>query len=193
EEIANAFLSNKETIKKRLLRARNKLKNDTFQINSLKKTEIKPRIDTVLKTLYLLFNEGYFSKTNKNQIRVELCSEATRLVLCLVDNPLTNCSKANALLALMCFQSSRLPARTNEKGEAVLFEEQDTKLWDKALIQKGNYYLINACNENNVSKYHLEAGIAYWHTNSQAPDKWQQILRLYNQLVLIEYSPITAL
>lgn len=193
EEIANAFLTKTETIKKRLLRARANLRNDNFQIKTLSETEIKSRLDTVLKTLYLLFNEGYFSKTNNQQIRKDFCSEAIRLTLVLTENSLTDTPQTNALLALMCFQSSRLEARTNDKGEAVLFDEQDKSLWDKTLIEKGNYYLVNACNGNEVSKYHLEAGIAYWHTTPADQNKWQHILQLYNQLILIEYSPITAL
>lgn len=115
-----------------------------------------------------------------------------RLILVLTENPLTNSAQANALLALMCFQSSRIEARTNEKGEVILFDEQDKNLWDTSLIERGNYYLVNATNGKETSKYHLEAGIAYWHT-TQHGDKWENILRLYNQLILIEYSPITAL
>ncbi|TRX57650.1 RNA polymerase subunit sigma [Fulvivirga sp. M361] len=193
EEISNAFLTKTETIKKRLHRARTNFRNDNFQIKTLSATEIKLRLDTVLKTLYLLFNEGYFSQTNRQFIRKELCSEATRLSLILTENPLTDTPQANALLALMCFQSSRLEARTNSEGEAILFDEQDQDLWDKALIEKGNYYLVNACKGNEVSKYHLEAGIAYWHTKPTDPDKWRHILQLYNQLIVIEYSPVTAL
>lgn len=193
EEIANAFLTKTETIKKRLHRARTNLRNDNFQIKNLSETEIKSRLDTVLKTLYLLFNEGYFSKTNNHLIRKDLCSEAIRLTLLLTENPLTNQPQTNALLAVMCFQSSRLEARTDDKGEVVLFDEQDKKLWDKSLIERGNYYLVNAFIGIEVSKYHLEAGIAYWHTTPTDQNKWQHILQLYNQLILIEYSPITAL
>ncbi len=193
EEIANAFLSKRETIKKRLQRARTNLRNDSFQLKTLKETEIRSRLDTVLKTLYLLFNEGYFSKTNHQLIRKELCSEAVRLALVLTENPLTDTPQTNALLALMCFQSSRLEARTNNKGETILFEEQDKTLWDQSLIEKGNYYFVNACNGNEISKYHLEAGIAWWHTTSKDENKWEHILQLYNQLILIEYSPVTAL
>lgn len=195
EEIANAFLTKSETIKKRLQRARTNLRNDNFQITALNETEIKSRLDTVLKTLYLLFNEGYFSKTNNQIIRKELCSEAVRLTLILTENDYTNIPQTNALLSLMCFQSSRLEARTNDNGEAILFEEQDKNLWDKSLIEKGNYYLVNACNgfADWRTKYHLEAGIAYWHMTPIGDNKWQHILQLYNQLILIEYSPVTAL
>lgn len=192
EEIANAFLTNKEAIKKRLYRARTNLRDDNFQIRILNQAEIQSRLGTVLKTLYLLFNEGYFSKTNSQLIRKDLCSEAIRLTLILTENPLTNKSQTNALLSLMCFQSSRIEARVNKTGETILFDQQDKSLWDKALIEKGNYFLVNACDGNEVSKYHLEAGIAYWHSTTDE-NKWLHILGLYNQLILIEYSPITAL
>jgi RNA polymerase sigma factor (sigma-70 family) len=193
EEIANAFLTNRENIKKRLQRARTNLRNDNFEISDLTETDIKMRLDTVLKTLYLLFNEGYFSKTNSQLIRKELCTEAVRLAVVLTENKLTNTPQLNALLALMCFQSSRLEARTGINGEAILFDKQDKSLWDKSLIDRGNYYLINAFDDTEISKYHLEASIAYWHTTPTDDNKWEHILQLYNKLLLIEYSPVTAL
>jgi len=193
EEIANAFLTGVETIKKRLHRARTALRNNPFQIRALSEPHIKFRLDTVLKTLYLLFNEGYFSKTNDQLIRNELCAEAIRLALVLTENPITDTAQTKALLALMCYQSSRIEARTNNNGEVVIYDDQDQNRWNKDLIEKGNYYLVNACQGNQVSKYHLEAGIAYWHTNPAALNKWQHILQLYNQLILIAYSPVIAL
>jgi RNA polymerase sigma factor (sigma-70 family) len=192
EEIADAFLTKKETIKKRLLRARATLRNENFQINALPEIIIRSRLDTVLRTLYLLFNEGYASQSNNHFIRKDLCSEAIRLSLVLTESPLTNTTQANALLALMCFQSSRLDARENDAGEAILYEQQDKGLWSRELIEKGNYYLVNACSGNEISKYHLEAGIAYWHTTLESK-KWEHILLLYNELILLEYSPLAAL
>jgi RNA polymerase sigma factor (sigma-70 family) len=193
EEIASAFLAKTETIKKRLHRAKTRLRTSHFHINALDETNVRLRLDNVLKTLYLLFNEGYFSKSNDKFIRNELCAEAIRLAFVLTENPLTDTAQTNALLALMCYQSSRIEARTSSTGEMVTFEEQDQSLWNKDLIERGNYYLVNACHGNEVSKYHLEAGIAYWHTNAATPNKWQHILQLYNQLILIEYSPVAAL
>jgi RNA polymerase sigma-70 factor (ECF subfamily) len=193
EEIAGAFLSKTETIKKRLLRARQNLRNNHFEIKNLPEEAVRSGLDTVLKTLYLLFNEGYFSKSNNQLIRKDFCSEAIRLALVLARNPSTNTPQTNALLALMCFQSSRLDARTNETGETVLFEGQDKAQWNKELIEQGNYYMVEACTGNEVSKYHLEAAIAYWHTIPTDADKWKHILQLYNQLVSIEYSPMIAL
>jgi RNA polymerase sigma-70 factor (ECF subfamily) len=193
EEIASAFLTNPGTIKKRLHRGRVNLRNGNFKIKSLGTDEIAERQVSVLKTLYLLFNEGYYSKTNDRSIREDLCFEAIRLVTILAENELTNSAQANALLALMYFQSSRFDARTNEKGQVVLLEDQDRSLWDQELIDKGNHYLVNAYEKNEVSRYHIEAAIAYWHTTPTGADKWQHILQLYNQLIIIEYSPVTAL
>lgn len=193
EEIANTFLTKTATIKKRLQRARAILRNSQFQTRALSEPDLTSRLDAVLKSLYLLFNEGYFSRTSDQLIRNELCAEAIRLTLVLTENPLTGTVQTNALLALMCYQASRLKARTNDRGEVVLFDEQDQRLWDKELIEKGNYYFVNACRGNEASKYHFEAVIAYWHTNPAAINKWQHILLVYNQLILIEYSPVTAL
>lgn len=193
EEIANAFLAKTETIKKRLQRARSNLRNDNFQVTSLSEEAIASRLRTVLKTLYLVFNEGYFSKTSDQAVRKDLCSEAIRLALVLSENPLTNTAALNALLALMCYQSSRLEARADGEGKTILFDEQDKERWDTSLIQRGHYYLTHATTAGTeISTYHLEAAIAYWHTTSAA-DKWRHILHLYNQLILIEYSPIVAL
>lgn len=193
EEIANAFLDKTETIKKCLQRARTQLREEHFQIKNLNEPDINSRLDAVLKTLYLLFNEGYFSKTNDLSIRRDLCAEALRLTLLLTNNTWTNTPQTNALLSLMCYQSSRLEARTNEKGEAILFEEQDRTLWDTELISRGNYYLVESYRGGCISKYHLEASIAYWHSSSAEQDKWPHILQLYDQLSLLEYSPITAM
>ncbi|BDD11914.1 DNA-directed RNA polymerase sigma-70 factor (plasmid) [Fulvitalea axinellae] len=193
EEIANAFLLKKETIKKRLHRARLNLRNSDFQIKTLCEKDIRSRMVVVLRSIYLLFNEGYFSKTNNRLVRKNLCAEALRLALVLTENELTNTPQTNALMALMCYQSSRLETRTDTQGEAILFEEQNRDLWDQELIEKGNYYLVEACTGNERSKYHLEAGIAYWHTTPTDENKWRHILHLYNQLILIEYSPVTAL
>jgi RNA polymerase sigma-70 factor (ECF subfamily) len=94
----------------------------------------------------------------------------------------------------MCFHASRFEARINQKGELILYEEQDTTLWNKELILQGEFFLNKAAKGNEISKYHLEAAIAYWHTNKQdTKEKWENILQFYNKLLLIEYSPIAAL
>ena len=117
-----------------------------------------------------------------------------RLTWLLQENKQTNSPTVNALLSLMCFHSSRFDARTNDKGELILYNDQDISLWDKELIGKGNLYLSQAATGSKLSKYHLEAAIAYWHTNqTDSKEKWENILQLYNQLLQIEYSPMAAL
>jgi RNA polymerase sigma-70 factor (ECF subfamily) len=193
-EIANAFLTNNETINKRLFRAKEKLRTEKVTIEFPGKTEINDRLETVLTTLYLLFSEGYYSESVDTILREDLCNEAMRLTFMLLENEQTNLPKVNALYSLMCFHSSRFAARKNEKGEIVLYHDQDESLWDQELIIKGIYFLHEASKGNEISKYHIEASIAYWHTiKSDTKEKWENILQLYNQLLVLEYSPIAAL
>ncbi|WP_035644507.1 RNA polymerase sigma factor [Flavobacterium sp. ASV13] len=193
-EISDAFLSNKEVIYKRINRAKEKLKEENIKIQSPNPTEIIARIDTVLKTIYLLFSEGYYSTSQNTTLRKDLCAEAMRLNYLLIQNQATNLPAANALMALMCFHSSRFEARTSESGEIILYQDQDEKLWNQELIDRGTYFLGKSSIGNTLSKYHLEAGIAYWHTlKSDTSEKWKHILELYNHLIILEYSPIVAL
>lgn len=194
EEIADAFLTNKETINKRLFRAKEKLRKEKIKIELPGVSEIDERLETVLTTIYLLFNEGYYSVSQNKTLRKDLCHEAMRLCYILVENKYTSKPQANALLSLMCFHASRFEARINKNGELILYEDQDTTLWNSDLISKGGYFLNCAASGNKISKYHLQAAIAYWNTQkSDTKDKWENILQLYNQLLQIEYSPIAAL
>jgi len=194
EEIADAFLSNKETINKRLFRAKEKLRQENVKIEFPGPAEIDERLGSVLTTLYLLFNEGYYSSSQDTTIRRDLCDEAMRLCTMLVENKLTGKPEVNALLALMYFQASRFNARIDQNGELVLYDDQDTNLWDAELISKGAYFLNCATTGNTLSKYHIQAAIAYWGTQkADTPEKWKNVLQLYNQLLQIEYSPIAAL
>jgi RNA polymerase sigma factor (sigma-70 family) len=194
DEIADAFLTNKETINKRLFRAREKLRDDKVTIGFPAEDEIHARLENVLTTLYLLFNEGYYSESNDAVLREDLCVEAMRLAHLLIDNPKTYLPQVNALLALMCFHASRFPARKNERGEMVLYDEQDITLWNQSLISSGVIYLHEAAQGTSLTKYHLEATIAFWHTRKEdTKEKWETILQLYNKLLQVEYSPVAAL
>lgn len=194
QEISDGFLTNKEVIYKRINRAKEKLKESNIRIEQPTISEINDRLETVLTTLYLLFSEGYYSTSQNTILRKDLCAEAMRLTFLLIENPTTNLPAANALLSLMCFHSSRFDARTNENGETILYQDQDESLWNQELIEKGQYYLVQALTGNKLSKYHLEASIAYWHTQKEdTAEKWQNILQLYNHLLILEYSPIAAL
>ncbi len=194
DEIANAFLSNKETIHKRLQRAKSKLKSENIEIEMPDDIELSARLNTVLHTIYLLFSEGYYSESHESIIRKELCVEALNLGYFLINNPSTNTHSTNALMSLMCFQSSRLEARQQKNDTTILYENQNKELWDQELIEKGFHYLQQASKWKIGSKYYLEASIAYWYTvDLESLDKWGNILKLYDALVTIDYSPIIAL
>ncbi|WP_420387340.1 RNA polymerase sigma factor [Roseivirga sp.] len=194
DEIASAFLCTKETINKRLYRAKKKLRDADIRLVLPEKHEIQQRTNTVLLTLYLLFNEGYYSESTEHLIRKDLCLEAMRLNYLLLSNSITQDHNTYALMALMCFQASRLDARQNEQGELILYEDQNTGLWSNELIEKGFYYLRKASIEEIPGKYYLEASIAYWHTiQEDSVEKWRSILSLYDALLLLEPSPVIEL
>ncbi|MCA1481037.1 DUF6596 domain-containing protein, partial [Bradyrhizobium sp. NBAIM08] len=148
----------------------------------------------VLHIIYLLFNEGYYSTTQNQTLRKDLCLEALRLGLLLVDYDKTNIPKLNALLALMCFHTSRLVARQNSNNDMILYEDQDETLWNTGLIDQGNRFLENSAQGNEISSYHLEAGIAFWHCRKEdTKEKWESILYHYDLLPQINYSPNVVL
>lgn len=193
-EIADAFLTNKETIHKRLQRAKEKLRSEHIEIDMPDDSQLNSRLDAVLHTIYLLFSEGYYSESNNAVIRKELCVEAIHLSYLLLSNPQTNTHSSNSLLSLMCFQASRLEARQSKNGQMVLYEAQDKQLWDTELIEKGFYYLQQASRWEITSRYYIEASIAYWYTVPQDTiDKWTSILKLYDALLMVAYSPVADL
>ena len=193
-EIATAFLTNKATINKRLQRAKSTLKDGNIDLGIPSAKEMENRLGNVLSVLYLLFNEGYYSTTNEKNIRKELCFEAMRLNYLLLDFERTNTGQANALMALFCFHASRFEARTDSSGEQVIYAKQDIKEWNSELIRKGEHYLHLSSKNQLLTKYHLEAAIAFYHTCPEdSIEKWEHILQLYNKLLQYEYSSIVAL
>lgn len=194
DEIAYAFLTNKEVINKRLYRAKEKLRTEQVEIAFPAEHELNKRLEAVMTTLYLLYNEGYYSAHDNAVIRKDLCAEAMRLTYSLLENPSTNLPKVNALFALMSFQASRFDARMGENGEMILYEDQDESLWDEDVIKQGKHYLKQAYKTDKITRYHVEAAIAFCHTRKKdTVEKWENILQLYNQLLTIEYSPVAAL
>jgi len=199
DEIATALLTNKATINKRLHRAKEKLRSENVQLSLPGDAGIDARLDAVLITLYLLFNEGYYSASTDHVLRKDLCVEAIRLVYLLTEYRQPGKTSfvrhdIYSLLALMCFQASRFDARINDAGDLILYDQQDSSRWDQELINKGNYFFVEACGPHPPSRYHLEAAIAWWHTHQKdSQEKWENILLLYNRLLIISYSPIVAL
>ncbi len=192
EEIARALLSNKETINKKIYRAKKVIKERDRIETNLTSDQYISRLDNVLRVIYLIFNEGYYSSVDEENIRHEICWEAMRLGLFLSEQKKFPKQKIYALIALMCFHTSRIDARTSGENGDLLYQEQDKRKWNKNLIQKGSKYLNLSAVGNVVTKYHLEAAIAYWHTK-ETKEKWNNILQLYNKLLTIEYSPIIAM
>jgi|SRR4030095_9558248 len=194
-EIAKAFLTNEETISKRIYRAKEKIKADKIELGVPYGKELPGRLDTVLKCLYLLFNEGYNSSHPEQLIREDFCHEAMRLTYLLTMNNMTNVSRTNALLSLMCFQASRLQARLDDEGNIILLKHQNRGKWYKPLMEKGFEYLELATEVFQPSSYHLEAAIASLHASARSFEQtdWKSIYHLYEILYQLQPVPIVAL
>jgi len=193
-EIANAFLTTDDTIAKRIYRAREKIKQENIKLDPPGVFDLSYRLDNVLRVLYLLFNEGYYSNHSDSLIREDLCVEAMRLTYLLIHHKATNLPKVNALIALMCLQSSRLDARTNALGEIVLLEDQDRSKWNQPLIQQGLYFLEKASTGDVLSEYHVEASIASIHamTDKFEATPWNKLLTLYETLSELNPGPMVS-
>ena len=194
-EIARAFLVNEETIHKRLVSARQKLQEDRAEFAIPSGKGLAPRLDAVLKALYLLFNEGYNASQGEDLIRKDLCVEAIRLSRLLAQHPAGNAPKTHALLALMLLHSARFPARVNDNGLLLQLKDQDRSLWDAGLITEGMHEMDLSAEGDELSEYHLQAAIAACHclAGSYEDTEWPRILNLYDMLVEVNGSPVVSL
>jgi len=194
-EIAAAFLTTEAAIAKRLVRARQRIRELALPFAVPEAAELSSRLDGVLQTLYLLFNEGYKASVGDRLVREDLCHEAIRLVTLVTRHPATQAPRASALLALMLLNAARLEARTDDAGNLLRLHEQDRSAWNQALIQRGILCLRQAAQGGALSVYHLEASIAATHclaADADATD-WPRILHLYDQLLALTGSPVTAM
>jgi RNA polymerase sigma-70 factor (ECF subfamily) len=189
KEISKAFLASEETIAKRIYRAKEKMREEKIELDSPPVFEIPERLDVVLKVLYLLFNEGYYSSNPEQFIREDLCEEAMRLNYMLLQNKYTSQPRVKALLALMCFQVSRFNARVDQNHNIVLLENQDRSLWNKKLIEQGFRLLKESSITSILSEYHIEASIASIHAMAKDFEStdWDELVHLYE--VLGELKP----
>ena len=194
-EIAHSFLTNEETITKRLYRAKEKIREEKIELEIPSASTVTSRVEIVLHSLYLLFTEGYNSSHPDQLIRHDLCEEAMRLCLLLTKNSLTDLPNTRALLALMCFQASRSEARLNSSGSIVLLKDQDRRLWNGPLIEKGMEYLNSSASGETLSEYHLEAAIAACHAKASTFEEtdWKRILSLYETLSAVKADPIVQM
>jgi len=194
-EIAHGFLTTEDTIAKRIYRAKEKIKEQKIKLNPLGIFELPQRLNNVLHALYLLFNEGYHSSSGDMLIREDLCEEAMRLNYLLVNHSATNLPKVNALMALMCLQSSRFEARTSVSGEIILLENQDRNKWNQMLIQKGLWFLEKASTSPTLNEYLVEASIASVHALAKRFEdtSWDKLIALYDVLLEMKPSPVVSL
>jgi RNA polymerase sigma factor (sigma-70 family) len=195
-EISRAFLTNDENINKRLVRARQKIRESKIQFEVPVENALKERLQTVLETVYLLFNEGYSASGGKNLIRYEVCEEAARLTEIIISHPkVENKADVYALLALMQLNASRFNARLDRDGNLATLEQQDRTLWDFSLMKKGFINLEKAVFEGEFSLYHILALISSCHCSAAnySSTDWKSILSLYDKLAEIDHSPIVLL
>lgn len=194
-EIAQAFLSTEAAVEKQLTRTKQKIREAGIGFKLPEGEDLTPRLDGVLAALYLLFNEGYKASSGDQLLREDLCREAVRLTSLLVAHPVGCTPRSHALLALMLLTAARFPARTDSQGDLLRLHDQDRSKWDQELIARGLMHLTEAAQGNELSSYHLQAGIAALHCT--APDfaatDWQNIVRHYDELDRIKPSPVVAL
>lgn len=194
-EIAKAFLTTEPAIAKRLVRARQKVRELRIKFEIPAGEELASRLDGVLKTLYLLFNEGYKASSGETLLKEELCHEAIRLGSLIAEHPAGNQPRTHALLALMYLNAARLPARVDAEGNLLRLKEQDRAKWSRPMIARGVMHLGQSAAGDEITEYHLQAGIAACHcaaTDYESTD-WPQILSLYDRLVRLDDSPVIAL
>lgn len=194
-EIAAAFLTSDTAVAKRLVRARRVLRDEQVSMDLPTASRLGARVGSVLHALYLLFNEGYKASHGDTLLRADLCAEAVRLGEILVRQPLGDRPDAHALMALLHFHAARLPARVADDGSLLVLANQDRSLWDAGEIRRGVVHLGRAAEGGEITRWHLEAGIAARHvlSPSYAATDWPHILELYDELLALDPGPVVAL
>ena len=194
-EIARAFLTTDAAIAKRLTRSKQKIAAAKIPFEIPSGPELAQRLDGVLQTLYLLFNEGYKASAGDQLVREDICDEAIRLTALLAEHPAGNHPRTHALLALMLLNAARTPARVDGAGRLLRLREQDRSRWRQPMIARGLFHLTQSAAGGEITEYHLQAGIAACHC--AAPDyastDWRQILSLYDRLLEFDATPVAAL
>jgi predicted RNA polymerase sigma factor len=193
-EIANAFLVDEATMAQRISRAKKRIRASGEPFRMPTPDEQAARLRSVLRVLYLIFNEGYTRSTGAELQRVELADEAIRLAR-MVHRLLPEDGEVAGLLALMLLIDARRPARTDAEGELVPLALQDRRVWNQARIAEGVAVLDGAMGKGPVGEYRLQAAIAALHDRAQTADQtdWPQILALYGLLEKIAGNPVVTL
>jgi predicted RNA polymerase sigma factor len=193
-EISRAFLTSRAAMEKRISRGK-KVLASAKRLFDLSDAEFGSRLSAVQRALYLLFNEGYHSASADRTVREELCDEAIRLTMLLLEASSTTQPDTYALAALMFLHASRLPTRLDAEGELNPLLEQDRSRWDRRLVEEGLALLDRSATGSVVSAYHLEAAIAAAHATAHSVEttNWKAIVHLYDRLMDVAPSPVVAL
>ncbi len=194
-EIAQAFRCNTSTVQKRLVRAKQKLRESAVTLDLPPTPDLATRLHGVLTVIYCVFSEGHKASSGDRLVRQELCDEALRLVAILVKHPVGNQPESHALAALMWLTAARLSERVDGDGRIMILEEQARSDWNWSMIKRGLRHLADSADGEHVSAFHLQAGIAACHC--VAPDyastDWERILDLYDQLYAMNPSSVVSL
>ena len=193
-EIAAAFLTSRAAMEKRISRGKKALA-ESKRLFDLADAEFPVRLSAVRRALYLLFNEGYHGASAEAAVRTELCAEAIRLTMLLVEVAQTASPETLALAALMHLHAAKLPARLDAAGDLNPLVEHDRSRWDARLVQEGLQLLDRSATGNEISAFHVEAAIAAAHGTAHSVEEtnWDAIVGLYDRLMTIAPSPIVAL
>jgi len=193
EAIAHAFLISPTTVAQRIVRAKAKIRDAHIPYEIPSRYQLPERLDSVLRVIYLVFNEGYFASSGKSLTRPDLSAEAIRLgrlLAQLLPNP-----EVLGLLALMVLHESRRAARSTQEGEVVPLEDQNRRLWNRGQIEEGSTLLQQALSMGRAGPYTLQAAIIAVHADALSADQtdWEEIVGLYDVLLRIQQSPIVEL
>jgi RNA polymerase sigma factor (sigma-70 family) len=193
-EIASAFLTTRAAMEKRISRGKKTLASSK-RLFDLADAEFGPRLSVVRRALYLLFNEGYHGASAESAVRADLCREAIRLTMLLLEAPVTASPETQALAALMHLHAAKLPERLDSEGDLNPLLEQNRSRWDTPLVEQGLALLDRSAAGSVVSAFHIEAAIAAVHATARSVEEtdWDAIVGLYDRLTAIAPSPVVAL
>jgi RNA polymerase sigma-70 factor (ECF subfamily) len=193
EEIARAFLTPAPTLAQRIVRAKGKIRDANIPYEVPGPSELPARLDTVLRVVYLVFNEGYSASAGESATRADLSAEAIRLARLLIE--LLPEPEAMGVLALMLLQDSRRAARTSPTGDLILLEDQDRELWNREAIAEGVALVERALGTGRFGPYCIQAAIAAIHAEATSATEtdWAEIAGLYDVLYQMEPSPVVEL
>ncbi len=195
DEIARAFVTKPDTIAQRIVRAKRLIRDEQIAMAMPSHDELSVRRQSMLKVLYLMFNEGYSAQSGDELVRRDVCDEAIRLTRAIASHKIASGPDAHALLSLMLLQAARFPARIDDDRELIVLAEQDRSRWDRSMIVEGLRELERSASGDVVTRYHTEAAIAACHAVAPSFDEtdWPRVVELYDELLESNPSPVVAL